>query len=539
MNALNVILAISPVILILVLMTWGRRTADVAGAIGWVYTAVVAAFFFKTSWEVILIASVAGLVASFPISLMVVTSIFQINVMEEAGAIKRLVVFMKTLASENRAVQIMLINVGIGTLLAALGATPVSILPPIMLSLGYSAFVAIALPAIGYDALCTYALLGVPVVVFTDVVNGITGAAYTPADVGLYFAQFMPVVTSLIALSMLWLAGGWKEVRKGWLVALITGVSAGFIAIGMNYAKMPTLTGIVAGIGVVGVMLLYLKLSGRKLIDRSLVSDEEKKTEKGMGLLLAVLPWILLVVFSFFTNFKGLPFFKMLFADLEMKVTIIPGAEMPLRMLWHAYTWVLIATLVAIPFYRMSKERFTATMQKTGRRVPRPAFAAGIYFAIAYVLNHSGKIAVTDSGAKTWQFGEGANMVKVVADACANTFHGAYAGVSPFLGLLGGFVSGSETSAIVMLTKLHYDTVGSIWATAADDKVLSIWLLIAAVSGIGGGLASVISPAKLQNAAAVIDKIGLESQVIKSTVVISLILVSVVALMAFFFLGRL
>ena len=33
-----------------------------------------------------------------------------------------------------------------GTLLAALGATPVSILPPIMLSLGYSAFVAVLYP---------------------------------------------------------------------------------------------------------------------------------------------------------------------------------------------------------------------------------------------------------------------------------------------------------------------------------------------------------------------------------------------------------
>ena len=181
---MHVALAISPVIVVFLLMTWGRRSADVAGAIGWIYTALLAAFYFHTSWEIIAVASIAGIIASFPISLMVVTSIFQINVMEEAGAIQRLVVFMKTLASENRAVQIMLINVGVGTLLAALGATPVSILPPIMLSLGYSAFVAIALPAIGYDALCTYALLGVPVVVFADVVSSITGHSYSPTQVG-------------------------------------------------------------------------------------------------------------------------------------------------------------------------------------------------------------------------------------------------------------------------------------------------------------------------------------------------------------------
>ena len=58
------------------------------------------------------------------------------------------------------------------------------------------------------------------------------------------------------------------------------------------------------------------------------------------------------------------------------------------------------------------------------------------------------------------------------------------------------------------------------------------------MSGIGGGLASVISPAKLQNAAAVIDKIGMESQVIRATAVIALLMVLAVALMTFVFLAR-
>ncbi len=60
---------------------------------------------------------------------------------------------------------------------------------------------------------------------------------------------------------------------------------------------------------------------------------------------------------------------------------------------------------------------------------------------------------------------------------------------------------------------------------------------MAAVSGIGGGLASVISPAKLQNAAAVIDRIGLESQVIKSTMVISLLMTAAAALATYVFLA--
>lgn len=534
-----VLLAISPVIVILLLMTWARRPADVAGAIGWAYTALIAALYFHTDWRVILIASLAGMVASFPISLMVVTSIFQINVMEEAGAIRRLVAFMKTLASDNRAVQIMLINVGAGTLLAALGATPVSILPPIMLALGYSAFISIALPAVGYDSLCTYALLGVPVVVFADVVSKVSGQAYTPAEVGAFFAQYMPVITSLIALAMLWLAGGWAGVRRGWLVALLTGLTAGFIAIGMNAAGLPTLTGVAAGLGVVLAMLVYLKVRGKRVIDRTQLKGADIAAEKSMGLARAALPWILLVLFSILTNYGALGLYDVLFTKLAMPLTIVPGKPEKLRVLWQAYTWVLIATLVAVPFYRMRAEGIRAALRKTGRRVPRPAFAAAVYFAVAYVLNNSG-MATTALAPGGWVLAaNGVNMVKAVANACAAGLHGAYAGAAAFLGLLGGFVSGSETSSIVMLTKLHFDTVAQVFSSADPEHVRLAALLVAAVSGIGGGLASVISPAKLQNAAAVIDCIGMEGKVIRSTVVIALILTAAAALLTFVFLARL
>lgn len=128
-------------------------------------------------------------------------------------------------------------------------------------------------------------------------------------------------------------------------------------------------------------------------------------------------------------------------------------------------------------------------------------------------------------------------MVKVVADASAALFGRAYAGVASFLGLLGGFVSGSETSSIAMLTKLHFETLRLVFGSASAEDLLAISLLVAAASGIGGGLASVISPAKLQNAAAVIDRIGMEGQVIRSTAPIAALMVVVVALLTLVFLA--
>jgi L-lactate permease len=54
---------------------------------------------------------------------------------------------------------------------------------------------------------------------------------------------------------------------------------------------------------------------------------------------------------------------------------------------------------------------------------------------------------------------------------------------------------------------------------------------VAASSGIGGGLASVLSPAKIQNAAAVIDEIGIEGEVIRYGLVVAVLMTLATALM--------
>ena len=136
MSLLPVVLALLPVIAIFLLLVLRKSAADTAGLAGWVVVMAVACFCFRTPVAVALRASVGGLAASLPISLVVAASIFQMTLLVETGALSRLVALIKTVSPESRAVQIMLINIGVGTLLTALGAVPVSILPPIMLALG-------------------------------------------------------------------------------------------------------------------------------------------------------------------------------------------------------------------------------------------------------------------------------------------------------------------------------------------------------------------------------------------------------------------
>ena len=510
MNPLSVFLALLPVLVVLILLIWKRMAADTAGLIAWVVAMLAACLYFQTPIQVALIASLAGVVASLPITLMVATSILQVTIMIESGAIARVVALVKAVAPKDQVVQIMIVNIGFGTLLAALGATPVSILPPIMLAMGYSSFIAIALPAIGYDALTTYALLGIPVVVFANFVG------LPVNEVGGYFARYMPIVSSCIALGMLWIVGGWRMLTRGLLPALLSGLTAGLIAMGMNAIGMVTLTGVAAGLGVILVMLIYLLASRKPLWDKSVQSDSDRLAEKRISFWRAVSPWLILTGFAVIVNAPFLPFFELTFTKWAMPLEVIPGAPEKMRLLWQAYFWILVSTLLALPFLKADKAQLGVSLQKWIKRAPRPMLASAVFFAIAFIINHSGK-------GLDWTLADpNNNMVVVLANASTGLFGKAYPFVAPFLGLLGGFVSGSETSSIAMFTNLHLSIA---------EKIGVAGVVIAAASGIGGGLASVISPAKLQNAAASIDRIGEEAGVLRVTFVISLIITAVAALL--------
>jgi len=351
MDMVSVLLAFFPVIAIFFLLLVYRVAADTAGYIGWGVAALVAWLYFQTPLEVVLTASVAGLVASLPIALVMAASIMQITLMQETGAVARVVALMKTIAPGQQTVQIMIINVGFGILLTSLGAVTVSILPPIMIALGYSTFAAILLPAIGYDALCTYALLGIPAVVFAQFVGK------PVQEVGLYFAYYMPVISTCIALGMLQLTGGTAMVKKGLVPALLAGITAGVVAILMAHAGLVTITGIAAGLAVILVLVCYVKLTGKTLQDRSLLNEKDLAAEARLSLPRAISPWILLTVFSLILNAPFLPFFKLTFVDLAMPLEIIPGSPEKLRLLWQAYFWVVVCTFLALPIMKATGEQ--------------------------------------------------------------------------------------------------------------------------------------------------------------------------------------
>ena len=527
MSIILLLLTLLPIAVLLFMLIGLKKSADISGIVGWIAICIVAYFFFQTSAEVLFRSTLSGFVRSFSVSLIVATSLLQMAYLEKTGALKRIIIFIKTIASDNRAVQIMMINIGFGVLMVSVGATPVSLLPPILIAMGYSTYVAIALPAIGYDALCTYALLGAPIVVFVDIANNVLGKGneITLSQAGMIFWYFLPLVSTLIGLAMLWIAGKWDAVKKGWLPCLVTGVTIGIVSYFTNrFDNLVVLTGVLSGISVIIVMAIYLKVSGKKIIDKSKLSLEEQEYEKTYPLCKALSPWIILVVLILALNLPK-DVFNFLYRTLKLPIMGLTADGKPLdtRALWNAYTWIFVSIILSIPILRPKLSQIKDSVKIWWKRAPRPVFSAAIFFAIGEIMNMSGYNMAEKSFTAP-------SMVKVLADVSAQIFQHAYGSAVVFIGLFGGFLTGSEASTIAMFAKY-------VMATAKNlDMNLTGTIILVAGLAFGGGLASIISPSKLQNAAASIDKLGEENKVIRTAFIFSIILTLV---SSFFVMGLL
>ncbi|NLL52724.1 MAG: L-lactate permease [Peptococcaceae bacterium] len=523
----SLLMSLLPIAVILVMLIVLKKPVHTTGIVGWIAVSIIAFLFFQTSLEVIARSTVTGLIKSLSVTLIVAASLLQMAYMEKTGALKRIIIFIKTIASGNRAVQILLIGIGFGTLMVSVGATPVSLLPPILLAMGYSTYVAIALPAIGYNALCTYSLLGAPIVVFVDVANNFLGSGQeiTLSQAGSIFFYFLPLASLLIAFIMLWIDGKWAAIKNGIIPCLITGLVISVVCYYTNrFDNLVVLTGVLSGIAVILTMVFYLKVSGKKVIDQSILTKEELEYAKQYPLWKAFLPWFILIIVILALNLPQASF-DYLYRTLTLSIGGISpdGRPIPTRALWNAYTWIFVSIILAIPFMKPTASQLKETVKIWWKRAPKPVFSTAIFFLIGEIMNMSGYNMASNLNPELPKHLV-PSMIMVLAEYSAQAFQEVYGVIVGFIGLFGGFLTGSESSTIAIFAQYTMSTAQNLgWG-------LSGVIIITAGLAFGGGLASVISPAKLQNAAASIDKLGEENKVIRIAFLFALILTVITSL---------
>ena len=502
------ILAILPILLIFIGLVFLKQSGTLMGVVGWLLTVILAILFFNTSPDIALYASWAGVLSSFGISLMVLFTILQVTMMDVTGAITRITAYIKSIAAE-RYEQIMILNVGFGSFLVSIGATPVTMLPPIMLALGFSPIAAVALPCLGYDPLTSFSLLAVPITIPA------AAFGFDAKVLGTTVALFLPVISTGIALGMLWVADGWDGVKKGFSTALVAGLTLGFSAIvfvNILPGSAIGLVGVFSGLVTIAVLFLLRAIRGKPL--NAVSVPDTTAAQGGMPLWKAAFPWILLVTFAIIISIPVIQSGLYAFLGPIQKIPVVANKIVDLKLLNQAYFWVLISTIIAAPLLVKTGEEAKKILSLWVKRAWAPTLAAMVFFAIAYVMDWSSQ-TVTNG---TLGFAPGANafnMNVVIGLSLALFFGVAFPLFSPTLGLFGAFVSGSESSSNVMFYGI----------LKKSSEVLNLnFMQVYAAHAVAGGIASGVAVAKIINAAAVVDKIGIEGEVVRKVAPVAILL---------------
>ena len=157
-------------------------------------------------------------------------------------------------------------------------------------------------------------------------------------------------------------------------------------------------------------------------------------------------------------------------------------------------TAILFAAILSVVWLRMKPAAAVQTFAATIKELMLPIYSIGMVLAFAFISNYSG-------------------LSSTLALALAHTSH-AFTFFSPFLGWLGVFLTGSDTSSHALFAALQ--------ATAAQQIGVSDVLLVAA-NTTGGVTGKMISPQSIAIACAAVGLVGKESDLFRFTVKHSLI----------------
>jgi lactate permease len=141
-------------------------------------------------------------------------------------------------------------------------------------------------------------------------------------------------------------------------------------------------------------------------------------------------------------------------------------------------------------------------VEKTVRRAVRSSIGVATMVGMAVIMQHAG-------------------MTRALAEGVAATFGGVYPLVSPFIGAMGAFMTGSNTNSNVVFGPFQQD--------AARLLKLDEFVILAAQTA-GGAIGSTFAPAKVIVGASTVGLGGAEGPVLKKVMIYGTVLVALIGL---------
>ncbi|MGL5424721.1 MAG: L-lactate permease [Serratia fonticola] len=479
---------------------------------------LVALFLYRMPIDRALAAVVYGFFYGlWPIAWIIIAAVFVYQISVKTGQFDIIRSSILSITPDQR-LQMLIVGFCFGAFLegaAGFGA-PVAITAALLVGLGFNPLYAAGLCLIVNTAPVAFGAMGIPIIVAGQV-TGLDSFA-----IGQMVGRQLPFLTIIVLFWIMAIMDGWRGIKETWPAVVVAGGSFALAQYLSSNFLGPELPDIISSLVSLVCLTLFLRVWQPKRLFRfdnaeGAVADQTL-VQQHYALGQIIRAWMPFIFLTATVTLWSIPPFKALFAQggaLYEWVFSIPVpfldklvAKMPpvvanitpyvavFKLDWFSATGtaIMVAAIVSVIYLRMKPKDALTTLAETLKALMLPIYSIGMVLAFAFISNYSGLSAT-------------------LALALAHT-GSAFTFFSPFLGWLGVFLTGSDTSSNALFAALQ--------ATTAQQIGVSDVLLVAA-NTTGGVTGKMISPQSIAIACAAVGLVGKESDLFRFTVKHSLI----------------
>lgn len=506
-------IALIPIIFFFLALAVFRMKGSVAGTITVILALLVSLFAYQMPTMMALASMVYGFFYGlWPIAWIIIGAVFLYKISVKTGQFDIIRSSILSITEDQR-LQMLFVGFAFGTFLegaAGFGA-PVAITAALLVGLGFKPLYAAGLCLIVNTAPVAFGAMGIPIIVAGQV------SGVETHEISQMVGRQLPFMVPIVLFWIMAIMDGWRGVKETWPAVIVGGGAfaiAQYLTSNFVGPELPDITASIASLISLTILLKYwqpkhiFRFANEDASMNENLAEQKQQKYTLAQIVKAWSPFAILTVMvtiwsvkpfkDLFTKDGALhdlvisikvPFLHQMVQKMPPVVSEIKDYDAIYKFDWFSATGtaIIFAAIITIIFLKMKPKEAVVTFGETINELKIPIYSIGM--VLAFIANYSG-------------------MSATLALALAHTGQ-AFTFFSPFLGWLGVFLTGSDTSANALF--------GALQATTAQQIGVPEVLLVAANTS-GGVTGKMISPQSIAIACAAVGLVGKESDLFRFTV---------------------
>ena len=535
------LLAFIPILFCVIAMSVLNLSAKVALPISWAMACIFGFVFWKMNLISILAYSIAGVLNSLDVLIIVFGAVLVMNTLKKSGAMSTINNGFVKVSNDSR-IQAIIIGFTFASFIegAAGFGTPAALAAPLLVSLGFPPVAAAVTALICDSTAVSFGAIGTPVAQSLACLGGEIADEKFSKALSLWTAiphGIMGIFVPFMAVAfMCKFFGKDRSFKPAFSVlpfALFSGLcfTVPYVLVAAIFGyEFPSIFGALFGLPITVIAAKKGFLVPKTIWNFGEEKDWDdswKATKKlapskksNMSLIKAWLPYVFIAFLLVVTRVPALGLKQILQSGIfVLKIPELFGVANTSYTLKWAYlpgTFFIIVALVTVGIHKMSKSDVKEAWVDSLKQISGAAIAIVFGLALVQIMRYSGSNTVNDTEIKS--------MIFYMAESLSKVGQKLYIVFAPLIGILGAFVSGSNTVSNTLFTNLQYQSAVNLNLNQ---------VMIVALQVIGGAIGNMICVNNTVAACATVGSIGREGKIIRINLIPTIIYTVVVVIVAF------